>query len=347
MLLLADGNNLAWAGYHALGRAMGADTPERKTRATLLGLAQTLFGLVVRGGEAPDSRSGADRLRADRISALIVAFDQGRPLRRRSIYPGYQTGREGQTSFADNEPYITEAIETFIEASAFMPVTVLRGENTEADDLIAAYALQSTPQHARIASTDRDFLQLVDERVSIYSPVKKTVIQNEDFDTAVLPKAKDGTIYRFPRERFVDFRALCGDTSDDLPGIDGIGEVTAARLLAHAPLDEYLADPSLAGQALQRGAARVEAKLRDPDAQEIVTRNRELMDLRLGASYFPDLSGYRSEGTWDRTRFRDWVEEHRIARVDTETVIAAFDLLAGVGPSSASAEDVTLQGKGD
>ncbi len=53
MLLLADGNNMAWAGFHALRRAMEAETPEQKTRATLLGLTQSVLGLAVRGGEPP------------------------------------------------------------------------------------------------------------------------------------------------------------------------------------------------------------------------------------------------------------------------------------------------------
>jgi DNA polymerase I len=328
MLIVADGNNLAWAGFHALGRAMGADTPERKTRATLLGLAQAVFGLVMRAGEPPTGRRNQPVLGGRQVTGVVVAFDEGRPLRRRSIYPAYQTGREGQSSFMDNEPYVLAAVAEFVDAATFMPVTILRGTNTEADDLIAAYVLQADPVPARIASTDRDFLQLVDERVSVYSPVKKVVIDDASFDELVLPKAKDGTIYRFPRERFVDFRALCGDSSDDLPGVDGIGEVTAARLLAHAPLDDYLANPALVSTALDRGAARVQEKLTKPETREIVERNRALMDLRVGASHYADLGPVSRIGRWDRERFRAWLEEQRIARADTDTVVGTFEQLA-------------------
>ncbi len=53
MLLIADGNNLAWAGFHALRRAMGAEAPDEKVRAALLGLTQSVVGFAVRAGEPP------------------------------------------------------------------------------------------------------------------------------------------------------------------------------------------------------------------------------------------------------------------------------------------------------
>ena len=53
MLLIADGNNLAWAGFHALRKPMAAETPELKVRATLLGLTQSVIGMIVRAGEPP------------------------------------------------------------------------------------------------------------------------------------------------------------------------------------------------------------------------------------------------------------------------------------------------------
>ena len=97
MFLIADGNNLAWAGFHALRKPMGAETPEQKVRATLLGLTQSVVGLVVRGGEPPsDGPTGSRRLWAQPVTRVAIAFDEGRPLRRRTIYPEYQLGRESQ-----------------------------------------------------------------------------------------------------------------------------------------------------------------------------------------------------------------------------------------------------------
>jgi 5'-3' exonuclease len=330
VLLILDGNNLAWAGFHALRRPLGAYTPERKERAALLGLAQAVFGILNRVGEPPDGRPGGQgRLLnvATPVSGLAIAFDEGRPLRRRSIYPRYQTGREGDPSFVENEPHILAAIGAFVELARALPVEVLRGENTEADDLIAARAL-AEPGPVRIASTDRDFLQLVDERLSIYSPVKKLVVDAENFVEHAAPRDAAGVPVAFPRERYLDYRVASGDSSDDLPGVPGVGALTAARLLAEAPLDAYLEDPARAATVLGRRNAKLEAALGSGEAREVVARNRALMDLRAAAAHYPSLAPYRAAGSWDDDTLRAWLDEQRAFGIEREATLAAFERLA-------------------
>lgn len=330
MLVIADGNNLSWAAFHSLGKAMGAETPEEKTRATLLGLSQSIIGPIARGGapfEAGLQLSFGDDPKFPPVTGIAVVFDHGRPLRRRSIYPPYQTGREGQPAFIDNEPYVLAAIDQFTESALrCMPITILRGENTEADDLAAALTLQ-TPGPVRIASSDRDFLQLLDERVSIFSFIKKLVIDHGNFDDEVMPHPKDGPPMVFPRERFLDYRAMSGDSSDDLPGIPGVGSLTAARLLGVRPLDEYLADPSRIEPALGRANRKVEVAFRDGTAAAVIARNRQLMDLRAAAQRYADLGLYRRDGAWDEPAFRAWLDELRAARLDVDGAVAT---IAGV-----------------
>jgi 5'-3' exonuclease len=288
---------------------MGADTPERKTRAALIGLTQAFLGLVARAGEPPTTRRGGVAL-DNGVTGAVIAFDEGRALRRRSIYPAYQTGREVQGAFLENEPFVTAGIRQFIDAVATLPMTVLQGTNTEADDLIAAYTL-ATEEPVRIASSDRDFYQLIGPRVSIYSPIKKIVIGDANFAEMVLPKGKDGSPLVFPHERFVDFRALCGDTSDDLPGLPGAGPVTAAQMLAFAPLDDFLANPALLREATGRSSKKLEAALGSDEGRAIIERNRKLMDLREGATS-PTSARYRgwaggtSEPSAPGWRSSDW-----------------------------------------
>lgn len=335
MLLVVDGNNIAWAGFHALRRPMGADTPEKYVRAALLGLTQSVLGFAVRAGEPPEAgtprRAGQGGLfdtEHVRVSRLVVAFDEGRPLRRRALFPPYQTGRESDGSFMEYEKYVVEGIRQFVEFAAALPISILRGTNTEADDLIAAQVLEADAGTARICSTDRDFLQLVDDRVSIYSPVKKLVVTAGNFADATAPRSADGTPIPFPRERYLDYRVASGDASDNLPGIPGVGALSAAKLVAANPLDAYTDSPERITEVLGRKSARIDAAFASGEAKEAISRNRELMDLRLAAKNYPSLEPYRRAGRWDEATFRAWVREQRIAALEVESAAACMAYIA-------------------
>ena len=334
MLLVVDGNNVAWAGFHALRRPMGADTPEKYVRAALLGLTQSVVGFAVRCGEPPEAgparpagQTGMFDAGTNYVTQLVVAFDEGRPLRRREIFPPYQTGRESDPNFMEFEKYVLEAIAQFSELATAMPIDVLRGTNTEADDLIAT-AVLSSDRDVRICSTDRDFLQLVDERVTIYSPVKRLVITTENFAEATAPKASDGTPSPFPRERYLQYRVASGDASDNLPGIPGVGTLTAAKLLNAAPLHEYLDQPAKLTNVLGRRNARIEAAFASGEAAEVIDRNLKLMDLRAATENYPDLGPYRTTGAWDERIFRAWVKEQRVSAIEVEAAVSCMARIA-------------------
>ncbi|MEO8540750.1 MAG: hypothetical protein ABI577_13505 [bacterium] len=334
MLLVVDGNNIAWAGFHALRRPMGADTPEKYIRAALLGLTQSVVGFAVRAGEPPEMtptrRPGQGGLFDEpkvRTSGLVVAFDEGRPLRRRALFPPYQTGRESDPNFMEFEKYVLEGAAQFIELSRSLPMSIIRGTNTEADDLIATEVLNH-PGPARICSTDRDFLQLVDERISIYSPVKRLVITTENFAEATAPKSADGSATPFPRERYLDYRVASGDASDNLPGIPGVGALSAAKLVATSPLDDYLANPRRIAVVLGRKNARIDAAFASGEAAAAIARNRELMNLRLASKNYPSLEPYRTSGSWDEATFRAWVKEQRISALEVESAVECMAHIA-------------------
>lgn len=310
---------------------MKADTPERKERAALVGLTQMFLGIVARAGEPPVTSGQQQVPQPFPLTRAAIVFDEGRPLRRRGIFPAYQTGREADSNFMDNEPFVVGAIESFMDAARILPIEVLRGVNTEADDLMAALALQAGELPVRVASTDRDFLQLVDERLSIYAPVKRTVIDSSNFEESVAPRMSDGTPVTFPRERYLDYRALSGDASDNLPGVPGVGTIGAARLLAAGELEAYFEDPGRVNAALGRRNAKLEAAFADGTAREVVERNRGMMDLRLAAASYPDLSGYARRGEWDEMGFRAWFAEERIAGVESTGVVRAMEAIAAGG----------------
>jgi 5'-3' exonuclease len=343
VFLLLDGNNLAWAGYYGLERAMKPEDEERRRRVASLGLASMALGAIGRAGEPPaggvPAKNPAQASLFDdhgrpaagkkRLSRVALCFDQGRPLRRRELFPAYQTGREGDPKFVENEPTILAAIDEFAAmCEAMLPIEVLRGENTEADDLIAGLVQQNPKVEKRIVSTDRDFLQLIGPRTTVYAPVKKVVIGEENFDAEAMPKTSSGEIVSFPRARFLDYRSLTGDPSDNVPGVSGIGPLSAARLLAASALDSYFAKPDAVRAAIGRKSASVEAAFADGSAEAIVRRNRTLMDLRLGAPCWEDLPSYTTRGRWDRPAFEAWLDEQRVTSVERAPLLDRLEVLA-------------------
>jgi len=179
VFLIIDGNNVAWAGYYALERAMKPDSDERRHRVALLGLASMALGAIARGGEPPP---GTGRTPPSRVA---LCFDEGRPIGKREIHPPYQMGREADPKFVGNEPTVLGAIHEFSEmAAATLPIEIVRGVNVEADELIAGLALAEPETPKRIISNDRDFLQLISPTTSVYAPVTKVVIDEGMVDNA-------------------------------------------------------------------------------------------------------------------------------------------------------------------
>lgn len=323
MFLILDGNNLAWAGYYALERAMKPDDGERRARVAMLGLGASVLGTIGRGGGPPGVSPIAQ------LTRVALCFDEGRPVRRRTMYPGYQTGRENDAKFIANEPTILGAIAEFCErACPHLPIDVVRGTNTEADDLIAGLAQAHGDERIRVVSTDRDFYQLIGPLLDVYAPVKKLVIGEHNFDDTALPKTSSGKPIVFPRGRFLDYRALTGDSSDDLPGVPGIGPLSAAKLLAAAPLDNYFGDARRVRAALERKNEAVERAFADGSAARIVDRNRTLMNLRLPAPCWDELDALTSRGTWDRAQFEAWFREERFGAVDDAALFSQLEHLA-------------------
>jgi DNA polymerase-1 len=325
VFLLIDGNNLAWAGFYALERAMKPEDEERRHRVAMLGLAGGLLGTIARGGTPPDSHP------ADSLSRVAICFDDGRPLRRRQIYAPYQTGRERDPKFVQNEPTILRAIAEFSEMAAdVLPLEILRGMNVEADDLVAGLVSAHHDAPKRIVSTDRDFYQLIGPSVSVYAPVKKLIVDDSNFDDVAWGK-RVGPPRPIPRERFLDYRAVTGDTSDDLPGVPGVGPGSAQAMLRRAPLDSYFGNARAVQNALGRRSLVIEKAFRDGSAREVVDRNRTLMDLRLPAPCWSELDTLTRRGRWQRDAFERWLDDQRISNVDRKLLMPRMEQLATVG----------------
>jgi DNA polymerase-1 len=152
---------------------------------------------------------------------LAVVFDSGEETERHRDFPEYKAHRPPMPDDLVNE------LHWIVEVTEALGVKVIREPGIEADDLIATLARRANAEgvDASIITGDKDFLQLLSDRVRIIRPEKGTALEEE-----IGPE--------FCRERFglepaqvIDLLALMGDSSDNIPGVHGIGEKTALRLL--------------------------------------------------------------------------------------------------------------------
>ena len=153
----------------------------------------------------------------------IIIFDgKGGSKKRRKIYPEYKQGRKVKRRFNRNVnvPNINEEqsmifqLQRLVNYLEQLPVTIISVDNIEADDTIAYITRQIlTDSKIIIMSTDQDFLQLVDERISVWSPTKKILFNEERFEND----------YGLPSKNFLTVKVLTGDKSDSINGVHGAG----------------------------------------------------------------------------------------------------------------------------
>ena len=158
---------------------------------------------------------------------VAVIFDTARKTFRNEIYPDYKANRP---------PPPEELIPQFDlirEATRAFNVPCIELAGYEADDLIATYArlARERGQKVTVVSSDKDLMQLVDEGVAMFDPVKNRAI------------GRDQVVERFgvPPEKVIDVQSLAGDATDNVPGVPGIGVKTAAQLIQeYGDLDTLL-----------------------------------------------------------------------------------------------------------
>jgi DNA polymerase-1 len=202
ILMLIDGPSLVYRGYFAL-------PPLTTSDGTLVNAVFGFLQIVLRGMQdlKPDY--------------AIVSFDVGKPQFRFDAYPEYKAGRPSMPDDLRAQFPIVRELVTMMG----MPIRELTG--FEADDVIGTLAKQATDADVDtyIVSGDLEGLQLVDDHVRLLTTrmgVAATVI----YDTAKVDER-----YGLRPDQMLDYKALKGDTSDNSPGVPGVGEKTAITLL--------------------------------------------------------------------------------------------------------------------
>lgn len=164
-------------------------------------------------------------------SRVIIVFDgQGGSTNKRYIYPQYKANRgikrvtnwDGFESQLDESEAITNQVIRLVYYLKCLPVDLLSIDKIEADDVIG-YVAQKLDGEVVIVSSDKDYLQLVNDKLTVYSPVKKKF-----YDRDLVIKE-----YAASPENFLTQKILLGDAGDNVPGVKGLGEKTLAK---HFPM---------------------------------------------------------------------------------------------------------------
>jgi 5'-3' exonuclease len=205
-LLLIDGHYYVYRSYHAiqsLTNSRGEPT-------------NAIFGFV---------KTVRKMLKDLQPDLAAIFWDEGLPAKRLELQPAYKQQRQAMP-----EKMIPQ-LDFIREFCAPMGIASIAKPNTEADDLMACYAIAAGSNQIEtiLATNDKDLFQLVNHWVKIYS-TNKSDLKNPKDPHALLGVAEVTSKWGVPPESIGEVLALIGDSVDNIPGIDGIGQKTAASL---------------------------------------------------------------------------------------------------------------------
>jgi DNA polymerase I len=210
--LILDGHSLAYRAFHGLPVENFATTSGQHTNA-VYGFVSMLVNVLK--DQAP--------------SHLVVAFDVSRQTFRSERYPDYKATR------AKSPPEFKGQVELIKQVLESLNISVVTADGFEADDILATLA-KSCDFPVRIVSGDRDSFQLIDDRVTILYPRKGMSDLVHMTPDAVFEK------YGVTPKQYRSLAALVGESSDNLPGVPGVGPKTAAKWIAEfGELEKILA----------------------------------------------------------------------------------------------------------
>ncbi|MDR2870676.1 MAG: DNA polymerase I [Deferribacteraceae bacterium] len=285
MIVILDGNSIAYRAFH---KAPDLSAPD----GTPTGAVHIFFTIL-------------ERVRTKlKPTQIIAVFDASGPTTRHEQYPEYKANREAMP-----EALATQML-TIRELLPLAGVPVYRKTGIEADDIIATLARKSA-EPVTIVTKDKDLFQLVNENIKIY----------DDQTGKQLGEEETKTKYGVKPTEMLSYLSLIGDKSDNIPGVTGVGEKTACKLIQ----DYSSLDGIYANIDTQKGKLK-ENLLRD---KESAYRAMSLIALQ-------DVTLFEPELARDPNQLRE-----RLSALGMRTV--AFSLLSAMGEvEAAAAAEVVL-----
>ncbi|MHC8508690.1 MAG: DNA polymerase I [Rhodospirillales bacterium] len=254
-LYLVDGFGFLFRAYYAIKQPM--TRADGVATNAVYGFTRMLMKVI------DDAETGKD--------GVVVLFDSGKKTFRNDIYPDYKANRD------DPPEDLVPQFDLSREAAEALGAPVVSIKGFEADDLIAAYARIAREKgvDVTIVSSDKDLMQLVGPGVGMFDAMKDRPIGPNE----VMEKFGVGP------DRVIDVQALAGDSTDNVPGVPGIGVKTAAQLInEYGDLDTLLKRAGEIKQPKRREALT--------ECADLARVSRQLVTLRDDAPVDEDISGF-------------------------------------------------------
>lgn len=257
MIMLIDGNNLAYRSHHTPQGSLSTKAGE--SSGVILGVLNSIKGLLEKFPET---------------SKVIVCWDGGKAKWRLDLFPEYKANRSyGDT---EEEKAVFEALyaqmdELHSNLHSF-GIHSIKLKGWEADDIIHVVCKTNAEvgesEDILIITSDKDMLQLITPMVSVFTPYKNKVISTNNFyeETGITQDA------------YLGYRSLVGDTSDNINGIYGIAEKTAKSLMDKYGHIDNILNAKGSDKATLLKAVRT-SRIFDKEGLNILARNNKIMNL--------------------------------------------------------------------
>ena len=228
-LVLIDGNSIMNRAFYGIMGSKALTTKDGKYTNAIYGFLAILFKL----------------LEDEKPEYIAVSFDLKAPTARHKLYDGYKANRHGMPNeLAEQMPIIKEVLKA-------MNIDIVEKEGYEGDDIIGTLSRYGEKKGLEviILSGDRDTFQLATDNVKIHIPRTKA----GKTETEIFDRNKVKEVYGIEPKQLIEVKGLQGDTSDNIPGVPGIGEKTALSLIQKYETIDNLYKKLEAGEADLKG----------------------------------------------------------------------------------------------
>ncbi len=291
-LLLVDGNSIMNRAFYGIMGSKMLMTKDGKYTNAVYGFLAILFKIV-------------DDLNPEYV---VVSFDLKAPTARHKMYEGYKATRKGMPNeLAEQMPIIKEILTA-------MNISIVEKEGYEADDVLGTLSKRGEKEglDVTILSGDRDTFQLASNKITIRIPrTKMGQTEVDDFD-----EAKVIETYGLKPVQLIEVKGLQGDTSDNIPGVPGVGEKTALSLIQkYESIDNVY-------KALEEGNGNFKGKLKEnlENNKELAYLSRTLGTINLEVPIEEKFEEFKAV-PWNNEKVLEIFKELNFSRY-----IARFDL---------------------